>query len=124
MAALFVASYGLWLVYAPEHFMTQVKWATVAIDGRHVPADFYLGNPAHYEAEAFLLAHVPGYGDYMLSFGAEKYREANASEYIHVARTVWTLKPIEAGNLLAPLPFQHENEFRINSHGHLVTIRF
>jgi hypothetical protein len=122
--ALSVASYCLWLVYAPEHCMTPVRWATVSVDGHHVPADFYIGDPTHYEAEAFLLAHVPGTGDYMLSFGNERYREARPGEYIRVSREVWVLKPLQSEIFVSPLPLKRVNEHRIMSRGHFMTIDF
>jgi len=104
--------------------MTPVKWATATVDGHPVPAKFYIGDPTDNEAEAFLLADVPGTGGYLLSFGNEKYREISPAEYIRVSRAVWTLKPIESADFFVPLPFERLNEYRIMSRGHLVTIRF
>ena len=76
-------------------------------------------------AEAIALVHVPGVGDYFLDFEEEEYREASNREFIHVGRSIWTLKPMRDGRFLSPLPFQRLNEFRIqSSNGQIVAVQF
>ena len=108
-----------------RHWMTQVNWVTVEVDGLEaVQAESYIGNPTDNEADAFLLVHSPDAGDYILSFGNESYRVATSKEYIRLRRHAWTLKPIGDGQFINPMPFERLNEYRISSGGHLVKVRF
>jgi hypothetical protein len=115
----------LWFVYAPEHWLRQVSFATVKVDGRLVQAEVYLGLPPQREAEAVALVHVPEHGDYFLDFDNETYRETSNREFIRLVRGAWTFKSMREGHFAAPLPFQNLNEFRIaSSSGHIVSVQF
>jgi hypothetical protein len=116
---------GLWLVYAPEHWLMPVTFGTVTVDERPVRADVYMGHPTQNEAEAIAFVHVPGVGDYFLDFEGEAYREASNREFVHVNRGVWTFRPMNKGPFGAPLPFRRMNEFRLSSsNGHTVAVQF
>lgn len=112
----------LCFLYAPGHYMTRIDWPTVKVDDRVVPAEAYIGNPTHSEAEAYILVHVAGTGDFVLNLEEETYRQASGHEFLRLHRTVWMLRPMSQGHWVVPLPFLRVNECRIASSGHLVTI--
>ena len=123
LVPLAVAACGLWFAYAPEHWMRRVE-PVVKVDERPVRADVYIGNPTLRENEAVALVHVPGVGDYFLSFDGESYRETSLQEFARVPGGAWTFRSMRKGHFSAPLPFLNVNEFRITSHGHTVTVQF
>jgi hypothetical protein len=124
LVALVFTGCGLWFAYAPSHWMTQVSWAKVKVDGRPVEADIYIGNPTYYESDAFLLVHVPDVGDYFLSFGNENYREVSSHEFMRQPRRAWTFKSMNEGHYSEPLPSRNIDEFRLSSHNHVVVVSF
>ena len=121
---LAVIAGGLWLLYAPAHWLTPFI-GTVTVDERPAHADLYIGNPTDNEAEAIAFVHVSGVGDYFLDFGQEKYREASSHEFVRFKRGVWTFAPMNKGRFVTPLPFRRINEFHIaTSNGHTVAVQF
>jgi hypothetical protein len=104
--------------------MTRILWVTVLLDDKPTASDVFIGDPSKYEAEAFILVHVPQSGDYILSLGNENYRETTVSEYMRLPSHVWMTKRIGDGTFTRPMPFERLNEFRLSAHGHLVTVRF
>jgi hypothetical protein len=115
---------GAWFLYVPKHWLTPFI-GTVTVDERLVRADLYIGNPTDSEAEAIAFVHIPGIGDYLLSFDQEKYREASSNEFMRFKRGVWTFKPMNEGSFVSPLPFTGMNQFRLrSSNGHLVIVQF
>jgi hypothetical protein len=120
-----VAFVVLWLLYSPKHWLRRIDWATVKVDDHAVPATVYTGNPIGREAEAVVLVHVPGVGNYLLSFDTEKYREASSQEFVRFYIGAWTFKSMLAGQFGDPLPSQQMNEFRVaSSNGHTVVVQF
>ncbi len=120
-----VACSLLWFWYSPEHYMREVDFATVTVDGQLTPADEYVGHPTYDEAEAFLLVNVKGTGSYLLNFEGDTFREISSREFIRLHGCVLTLRPMSKGQWIAPLPFQNVNEFRVaSSKGHLVIVKF
>ena len=115
----------LWFLYSPDHWLSRITFATVSVDGRPVRADLFIGNPAYSEAEAIVLVHVPGVGDFFLNFLDENYREASGHEFVRLPRGIWTFKSMRQGRFVAPLQSVNLNEFRIaSSSGHIVTVQF
>ena len=95
------------------------------VDGHAMPATVYMGNPTGSEAEAVMLVHVPGVGNYLFSFDTEKYREASSREFVRFYVGAWTYKSMLAGQFGKPLPSQQMNEFRVaTSNGHTVVVQF
>lgn len=120
-----VALTSLWIVYSPGHWLSRITLAKVSIDDRPVRADLFIGNPTHSEAEAIVLVHVPGAGDFFLNFLDESYREASDHEFVRLPRGIWTFKSMRQGRFVAPLHSVNLNEFRIaSSSGHIVTVQF
>jgi hypothetical protein len=120
-----VTCVGLWFGYSPEHWLRQITFATVRVDDRPIQADLYIGNPTYSEAEAIVLVHVPGVGDYFLNFLDEDYREASNHEFVRLPRGIWTFRSMRVGHFVTPLPSRNLNEFRIaSSNGHTVTVQF
>jgi hypothetical protein len=116
---------GLWLVYAPQHWLRRVSDVRVSVDGRQMRADVYLGQPTDNEADAYALVHVPGVGNYMLDFDGESFREPSSSEFVRLFRGAWIFRSMQAGNFKALLPFRNLNEFRFApSNGRVVTVAF
>jgi hypothetical protein len=124
LVPLAVAACALWFVSSPEHWMGRVDWPVVKIDDRLVRADVYIGNPTHWENEAIALVHVPGAGNYFLSFDGESYREASSQEFAHLPGGAWTIESMRKGHFSTALPFLNVNEFRVPSHGHTMTVQF
>ena len=115
----------MWFAYAPQHWLRQVSFAAVTVDNHSVPADVYFGHPTNNQAEAVMLVHVPGTGDYFLDFGSEMYREASNHEFILMGPVAVTFKPMNTGPFRSPLPPQNLDQFRIaSSNGHIVTVQF
>jgi hypothetical protein len=115
---------GLWLVFAPVHWLTPFT-GTVTVDEHPSHADLYIGHPTHSEAEAIAFVHVPGVGDYFLDFEQEKYREASSHEFIRFKRGVWTFASMNEGRFVAPLPFRRINEFHLpTASGHTIAVQF
>lgn len=115
---------GLFLGYAPDHWLRPFDDGSVQIDGRAVRAEFYIGHPTDNEADAFVLVHASGVGNYLLNFDDEDYRESSSREFIRLPFGAWMFRSMRKGPFGAPLPSQKENEFRVSSRGHVVTMDF
>ena len=114
----------LWGIFAPEHWLSRIdNLGPVTVDNRSVAAEFYMGSPTGMEARSFILAHVPGEGDFLLDIEDETYREAVGREFVFLNKGAWAFKAMQEGRFLRPLPFRNMNECRIrSSKGHLVII--
>jgi hypothetical protein len=124
IAVAIIVICALWFVYGPDHWMSRVTFGTVTVDDRPVPAEIYIGQPTHSEAESIVLVHVPNVGNYFFSFEDEDYREASNREFVRLPNGVLTFSSMRAGHFKAPLPFRKVNEFRVVSHGHTVAVEF
>jgi hypothetical protein len=116
----------LWFSYVPEHWLRHVSsFAQVTVDDRPAKAEAYLGNPTDDEAETFLLVNISGVGDYLFNFEEESYRQVSSREFVRLRGGALTLKPMNKGKWLQPLPFRNVNEFRVASPtGRLIIVRF
>jgi hypothetical protein len=111
--------------YAPSHLLERADFGSVSLNGQHVSAAIYIGNPTSDEAEAITLVHVPSVGNYLVDFGSETFREASSHEVVVLNFGAWTWKPMKDGQFRAPLPFLHVNECRIPlADGRVMTIAF
>jgi hypothetical protein len=119
-----VAIVSLGLLYAPEHFLRQVKFANVLVDDRPVQADAYIGHTTSNEADVFLLVRIQSVGSFLFNFEDEKFREVSSNEFIRLYRSAFTFRPMSRGPWVEPLPFVKLNEFRVKSlNGHIVIFR-
>lgn len=117
----------LWIciAYAPAHWLRQVDFGSVTVDGHRVPAAVYFGNPTDSEAEAMVLVRLRDGGDYFLDFGSENVRKANRSEYVRVPGGVWCLRSMQEGSFHEPLHPEQLNQFRIASDDkHIIVVQF
>jgi hypothetical protein len=122
-----VALITLWITFAcaPAHWLTKSGAGNVRIDGQRVDATEYFGNPTDDEAEAVVLAEIPGTGDYFIDFVTEKVRLGAGDEYVHLPYGIWVFKSLRHMSFVAPLPMEGLNLFRIAApNGRVIEVQF
>jgi hypothetical protein len=124
VALVAITCAGLLLGYAPDHWLRPFGDDSVMVDGRAARAEFYIGHPTENEADAFVLVHASGAGNYLLNFDDDDYRESSSREFMRLPFGVWMFTSMRKRPFATALPSQKENEFRISSSGHIVTIDF
>jgi hypothetical protein len=101
------------------------RFAAVTMDGTHVDAESYLGNPTDNQASAFLLVKMDDGEAYLFNLEDEKYRKASTDEIVPLPWGAFLFEPMSRGPWYEPLPAHDMNEFSVRSAaGKLIIVKF